>query len=151
MVVDSGGTMIRRVVTEEVNGRSRVKSDEPASDLWVTSRESPLGTAPADAFEALEPPSGGSRFRMVSLPPDAVMREILASRHVPGVGTDGFHKTATIDYVIILDGDVTLELDDGSVLLHPGDCVVQRNTNHAWRNHGDAPIRLLAVMVALDR
>jgi len=51
----------------------------------------------------------------------------------------------------ILDGDVTLELDDEKVLLHPGDCVVQRNTNHAWRNHGTAPIRLLAVMVALDR
>jgi mannose-6-phosphate isomerase-like protein (cupin superfamily) len=142
--------MIRRVVTEEVNGRSRIVSDEPADDLWVTSRASPLGAAPVPGVEGLEPPAGGSRFRMVSLPPDAVLREILATRPVPGVDPDGFHKTATVDYVLILDGDVTLELDDGSVVLHPGDCVVQRNTNHAWRNHGTAPIRLLAAMVALD-
>ena len=95
-------------------------------------------------------PPGGSVFRIVSLPPDAVMRAALAASSVPGMHTDGFHRTDTVDYVFILDGDVTLELDDESVVLHPGDCVVQRNTNHAWRNHGDGPIRLLAVMVAAD-
>ena len=78
-------------------------------------------------------------------------RDGLAANNVPGVDADGFHQTDTVDYVFILDGDVTLELDDSSVVLHPGDCVVQRATNHAWRNHGDTPIRLLAVMVALDR
>ena len=46
-------------------------------------------------------------------------------------------------------GDITLELDDGSVLLHPGDCVVQRETNHSWRNDNDFPVRLVAVMVSL--
>jgi mannose-6-phosphate isomerase-like protein (cupin superfamily) len=142
--------MIRRVVTEVVDGRSRIRSDGMAADLWVTSRHEPFGVDPVGGSMTLDVPSGGSRFRIVSLPPDAQMRAALASGNVPGVDADGFHRTATVDYVFILDGDVTLELDDEEVVLHPGDCVVQRNTNHAWRNHGSAPIRLLAVMVALD-
>ena len=143
--------MIRRVVTEVVEGRSRIASDGMAGDLWVTSSDEPLGVDPGGGSMSLAVPPGGSRFRIVSLPPDAQMRAALASGNVSGVDADGFHQTATVDYVFILDGDVTLELDDERVLLHPGDCVVQRNTNHAWRNHGTAPIRLLAVMVALER
>ena len=59
------------------------------------------------------------------------------------------HITDTVDYLYVLDGDLTLELDDGEVLLHPGDTVVQRRTTHAWRNDNDFPVRLVAVMVSL--
>ncbi len=142
--------MIRRVVTQDVGGRSVVRSDGLADDLWVTSRDEPLGDDPGDGAAVLEPPPGGTRFRLVSVPPDAVMRAALAAHAVPGVGADGFHRTHTVDYVLVLDGDITLELDDGAVVLHAGDCVVQRGTNHAWRNLGNVPVRLLAVMVALD-
>jgi uncharacterized cupin superfamily protein len=86
---------------------------------------------------------------LVSLPPDAVMRAALASGSVEGVDPEGFHRTNTVDYVFVLDGPVELVLDEGSVVVAPGDCVVQRATNHAWRNHGDAPIRLLTFMVGL--
>jgi uncharacterized cupin superfamily protein len=51
---------------------------------------------------------------------------------------------------MILEGEVTLELDDGKVELHPSDCIVQRATNHRWRNHGTRPARMVAVMVNLD-
>jgi len=142
--------MIRRVVTHDVGGRSAVRSDGPADDLWVTSSDQPLGEDPSDGLAVLEPPSGGSRFRVVSVPPDEVMRAVLAAHAVPGVGADGFHRTRTIDYVLVLDGDITLELDDEAIVLHAGDCVVQRGTNHAWRNLGDSPVRLLAVMIAVD-
>ena len=83
----------------------------------------------------MEPPAGGVRFRVASIPPNSPR----------------FHVTNTVDYLYVLDGDITLELDDGSVLLHPGDCVVQRETNHSWRNDNDFPVRLVAVMVSLAR
>ena len=145
--------MVRRVVTEIVDGRSRVRSDGPASsgwceELWVTTPELPLGTDPASVEESLEPPPGSTRWRLVSLPPDAIMRAALAERKTAGVDARGFHATRTVDYVYILDGPVELELDDGSVMLQPGDCVVQRGTKHAWRNHGESAVRLLCVMVA---
>ncbi len=62
-----------------------------------------------------------------------------------GVAVDEafFHLTNTVDLIYVLDGDVTLRMEEGEVLLHPGDCVVQRNTNHAWGNPSDRPVRLL--------
>lgn len=145
--------MVRRVVTEVVDGRSRVVVDGPApsgwcEDLWVTMPAAPLGVDPVTIQDGLEPPAGGTRFRIATLPPDAVMRAALAEHKTEGVDAQGFHATKTVDYVLVLDGPVELELDDGSVLLQPGDCVVQRGTNHAWRNRNEGPIRLLTVMVS---
>ena len=57
------------------------------------------------------------------------------------------HKTKTIDYIILLKGDVTLLLDEDEVRLKPFDVVVQRGTNHAWVNNGDEPALLIAVLI----
>ena len=57
------------------------------------------------------------------------------------------HKTETIDYIILLKGDVTLVLDQEEVDLKPFDVVVQRGTNHAWVNNGDEPALLIAVLI----
>ena len=57
------------------------------------------------------------------------------------------HKTETIDYIILLKGDVSLILDEDEVRLKPFDVVVQRGTNHAWVNHGDEPALLIAVLI----
>lgn len=146
--------MVRRVVTEVVNGRSRVVQDGPAptgwcEELWVTTPAAPYGLDPTQVEPSLEPPAGGTRFRIATLPPDAVMRAALAEQQTEGVDAQGFHATNTVDYVFILDGPVELELEEGSVLLQPGDCIVQRGTKHAWRNRNDAPIRLLTVMVSV--
>jgi mannose-6-phosphate isomerase-like protein (cupin superfamily) len=144
---------VRRVVTAEVDGRSRVVIDDDAphtwcDDVWLATADEPLGADPAGVVRPNEAPAGTTTFRIVTLPPDAEMRAALAANPTEGVAADGFHRTKTIDYVFILDGSVDLALDDGSVHLQPGDCVVQRETNHAWRNHNDHPIRLLAVMVS---
>ena len=141
----------RRIVTEEVEGRSRVLSDaEVASqyfldEIWVTTPDDPMGH---DAgAPVLEPPIGHSLFRVCYLPPDAEMRAMMAqSGSEGGLDAEGWHRTQTVDYVYVLDGPVELVLDEGSVIVEPGDCVVQRGTNHAWRNHGDKPIRLIAVL-----
>jgi Uncharacterized conserved protein, contains double-stranded beta-helix domain len=60
------------------------------------------------------------------------------------------HKTKTIDYIILLDGDVTLLLDEDEVRLKPFNVVVQRGTNHAWVNNGDKPALLIAVLIDSD-
>ena len=57
------------------------------------------------------------------------------------------HKNETIDYIILLKGDVTLILDNEEVDLKPFDVVVQRGTNHAWVNNGDEPALLIAVLI----
>ena len=145
---------VRRIVTEEVDGRSRVAVDGAAphtwcDEVWMTTAGGPLGADPNGDPQPLTPAPGGTYFRMVAVPPDAVMRARLAAGSVPDVDAEGFHRTPTVDYVYVLDGPVELVLDDGSVVVGPGDCVVQRGTNHAWRNHGDQPIRLLCVMVGV--
>jgi mannose-6-phosphate isomerase-like protein (cupin superfamily) len=149
---------VRRVVTGEVDGRSMILADgAPEStaiweDLWVTGPGDPLGHDP-DGADDLEPPAGALRWRLFSVPPDAVLRTMIAEHAGDGAAVIDdafFHQTNTVDYVYVLDGgDLTLRLDDGEVLLHPGDCVVQRATKHAWRNLNDTPVRLLVVMASL--
>ena len=60
----------------------------------------------------------------------------------------GMHTTDTIDFEVVLEGEVWLELDDGvEVHLRPGDTVVQNGTRHAWRNHGDTTARLAVFLI----
>ncbi|TWC95917.1 cupin domain [Sphingobium sp. AEW010] len=79
------------------------------------------------------------------------------ARNAPGLAelmepsAPGFHTTETIDYVIVLDGEVVLEVDDDSTRLHPGDCVVQLGSRHAWRNPTDRPATLAVVMLGAPR
>ncbi|WP_261567313.1 cupin domain-containing protein [Frankia gtarii] len=149
---------VRRVVTGEVEGRSTILTDGPPpssaiwENLWITGAGDPLGHDPVEAGD-LEPPPGGLRWRLFSVPPDKALRQMIAEHAGDGleVGDEAFfHQTRTVDFVYVLDGgDLTLELEEGEVLLHPGDCVVQRGTNHAWRNRNDVPVRLLVVMSSL--
>lgn len=105
------------------------------------------------------PPVGGFRFGMFTLPPQshavgpqpadtaAAAREL--EEKLPGLAkymepdAPGMHTTDTIDFEVVLDGEVWLELDDGKeVHLKPGDTVVQNGTRHAWHNKGHKPARL---------
>ncbi len=87
---------------------------------------------------------------MFELPDDAVVADYLRAPGVAHGADASFHRTNTLDYVLILDGEITLELDQGSVRLGPGDCVVQRTTNHARRNESGMPVRMAVVMVWLE-
>jgi quercetin dioxygenase-like cupin family protein len=60
------------------------------------------------------------------------------------------HKTDTIDYIILLRGDVTLILDEEEIDIKPHDVVIQRGTNHAWVNNGSEPALLIAVLIDND-
>ena len=140
------------------SGRSYVVSDgAPSSvagfdELWQSAGADPLASAAGSGGPptSLEPAPGGSSWRVFDLPPDAVVAAYLASQNVPEVEASGFHRTDTLDYVMILDGEVTLELDRGAVTLGPGDCVVQRATRHAWRNRTGRPVKMAVVMIRLQ-
>ncbi|MVX20253.1 cupin domain-containing protein, partial [Escherichia coli] len=104
------------------------------------------------------PGPGGSLFRLISYPPkrpdgwtpppgvtfESGLKEM--SEKVPGMGdhferdAPGMHTTDTIDYGIVVRGEMTLELDDGEIIhLRQGDCIVQNGTRHRWRNPSPEP------------
>jgi quercetin dioxygenase-like cupin family protein len=145
------GAAPRRIVTgHDVTGRGRIVCDGPAPaarsvsdgatfyEMWVTAASpAPIGAAepePSRQGEVLGPPSHGTRVRVVDMP--------------PGAGSP-MHRTETVDYGVVLEGKITLVLDDGSATtVGPGELVVQRGTDHAWENRSSTVTRILFVLVA---
>ncbi|MGC5567808.1 cupin domain-containing protein [Streptomyces sp. FR-108] len=123
----------------------------------------PRGT-PADlsaTAESLLPGPGGSGMTMVRFPPSSVFASVDVTaadeeqrQALPGLAQrfdperPGFHTTPTVDYVIVLEGELWLELDHGSeTLLRKGDVVIQNGTPHAWHNRTSQPATIAAVSV----
>ena len=157
----------RRVVVSTVAGRSVIQSDEelPAyrfttipgyehTFLWATDGVPDLTRtqAPPIRPRSVVPGPGGSTLQMVSFPPVSVMASPTFDREasrrealerLPGLAdtfeteSGGMHRTATVDYAVVFDGEIDLELDDGRVVhLRHGDIVVQNGARHAWKNRG---------------
>ncbi len=141
----------RRIVTgHDEAGRSVVLSDGPTPttesldngaafhEIWATA-DTP---APISATEPVEPTA-----RPLQVAPDP-RGTIVHVIDMPPGSVAPMHRTQTIDYGVVLDGEVDLELDDGSVLtMTRGDVVVQRGTTHAWHNRSATPARLFFVNV----
>ncbi len=168
---------VRRVVTgHDANGRSIFLSDGPApsvyvpqgnpnvslTDLWITAEMPASNAGDADSTMAapfqLLPPQNGTVVRILELPPDAERDYGNTEEYFKGMGGDGnlikgskrhpgMHCTDTVDYIVILTGEIWALMDDGEVLLRAGDCLIQRGTNHAWSNRSDKPCRFVAVLV----
>jgi len=143
---------------------SRGTGSVVVTELWKTEG------APADnrgsedavgpAFR-LSPPPQGSVFRIIEYPPDRERLPALArERDTPDDGsgrreaTDrgnprhpGFHKTQSVDYAIVLGGEIYAMMDEGEVLLKAGDVLIQRGTNHAWSNRSNEPAYLAFVLI----
>ena len=122
------------------------------------------GADPTTGPLMLPPPQQGTRMRFVDIPPDTP--EFIA--HGAGRMKQAFaqigdekastvqahsphplmHRTESVDYGIVIDGEMTLVLDDSEVLLKPGSVVIQRGTNHAWANRSGRPCRMLFVLIA---
>lgn len=135
------------------------------AQLWATSAHPVCleqRNDPTLEYASLIPPLGGTSLAIFDFPPDSVMQnpadgvrayEELGAA-LPGLiesfepGNPGMHTTATIDYGIILEGEMWLELDHGeSRLVKPGDVVIQSGTRHAWRNKSERIARALFVMI----
>jgi len=135
-------------------------------EVWCT-RGSPAlvdnGADPSVGPLMLPPPQQGTRIRFVDIPPDTAdylahggerMQEAFAQIgdvKASTVKADSphplMHRTESVDYGIVIDGEMTLVLDDSEVLLKAGSVVVQRGTNHAWANRSGRPCRMLFVLV----
>jgi mannose-6-phosphate isomerase-like protein (cupin superfamily) len=137
-------------------------------EVWNT-RETPalidrVSEEPFEAQLTLAPPKQGTRIRVLDIPPEtdalkqvdkleaqALFAEIGAADASTHAGSTSrhphMHRTQTVDYGIILEGEITLLVDDGEVLVQAGDIVIQRGTNHAWANRSGRPCRIAFILI----
>ena len=166
---------VRRVLTgHDADGRSTIIADGFAANM----KEMPAGSGlavtelwetavPADNAGTqdagnrrvrLEPPKGGTLFRIVEFPPDSQWQnradardwaKALDATHAPDrSSTDPMmHKTNTVDYIVVLKGEIHAILDKGETLLKAGDVFIQRGTNHSWSVRGNEPCIVAVVLV----
>jgi hypothetical protein len=136
-------------------------------DVWKTaaspvllSREEP---DPTVGPKQIHPPHNGTVIRISEIAPesDAIRnldphkaREVFKAMGNEGASTFGrggrhpfMHRTETLDYAVVLAGEIDLLLDDEDVHLKAGDVVIQRGTNHAWSNRSDKPCRMLYILI----
>lgn len=160
----------RSVVVEDAEASNILAPpgrDSGLINLWLTA------SVPADVDapdpltgppHGLLPPRGGTMFRFFQIPPgdrrgeppSAEVRAATAAafaamgaahEHDPDGPHQAMHRTRSVDYIILLKGEVTLILDEDTRDMKPLDVVIQRGTNHAWANYGTEPAVLMAVLV----
>jgi len=173
---------VRRVVTgQQADGKSVFVRDDlvdpvtvnllPGAEfhqIWGSDDTVPLPTdGNAPHAPTYFPPTAGFRFAFFTLGPDTVtlpadidlgaalaelgsklpgMADVMEPEHA------GMHTTDTVDFDLVISGEVWLELDDGAeVHLHPGDTVVQNGTRHAWHNKTDKPCVLAVALIGARR
>jgi len=137
---------VRRLVTGHRGGKAVILYDGPATNakvrpsglvstlLWTT-EESPASLADADRGNkeiGIPPPRDGSVFRVVDFP----------------AGAKGeMHRTRSIDYGIVVEGEIDMLLPQGEVHLRAGDVLVQQGTDHAWENRGTKNCRIAFILI----
>lgn len=158
-------------------GRSCIAEDGPSpvvltlavrpgyqnANLWRTHPGIAGEISPDDitAHEGVLPPKGGTVLRVIDFPPTPTDPEELRkqhaavfesmfrdARHQPSNPRHaGMHITATVDYAIVLQGEITAILEEDETILNTGDVLVQRGTNHAWANRTDNIARVAFVLI----
>lgn len=173
----------RRIVTgHDAQGRSVILEDRPPPrvariggevgpwfyEVWNTretpARIDPQSGEPLEPGIQLAPPRGGTRIRVLDIPPeDERLRDLspeAVRAHFAEVGaaeaaSEGgrgsrhpfMHRTETIDYGIVLEGELTLILDEGETVVRQGDIVIQRGTNHGWANRSGRNCRIAFILI----
>ncbi len=174
-IASAAASDIRRVVTGlDANNKAVVLFDSrmplqagpyglQATNLWVTNSY-PLGFSFKDDTSSIpvgiSPLDNGTKFRVVEFPPldpatEAKMEPGFLMKAVgPAAPARGLpvthplmHRTRSVDYAVVLSGEIDMMLDDTAVHLKPGDTIVQQATNHAWVNHGKETCRILFVLM----
>ena len=140
---------VRRVVTgHDTKNVAKVLIDGPATNhkgtegrstlMWITDK-SPADMTVGETIEdtgarivGTPPPPNGTRFCVIDFPPGNAAH---------------MHRTETIDYVIVIEGEIEMDMDNSTVKLKQGDILVQRGTNHAWANRSGKRTRVAFVLV----
>jgi naringenin degradation protein FdeH len=167
---------VRRVVTgHDASGKAIVLRDGDAPNakvrqatgltsilVWVTD-ESPADVSrSADRAEreiGVAPPPRGSIFRVVDFPPlgatridnAAMLREMGLAHGAGGARSSLMHRTKSIDYAVVMSGEIDMLLDDAEVHLKAGDVLVQQGTIHAWENRGSEICRVAFVLIDAEQ
>jgi mannose-6-phosphate isomerase-like protein (cupin superfamily) len=157
---DANGKAVVLIDGEAPNVKLRANTNIASTQLWVTDE------CPADISQdtdraareiGVAPPARGSVLRIVESPPLAGAQPAVDSaalRRDMGLPAEAeparhpfMHRTRTVDYAIVLEGEIDMLLDEEEVHLRAGDVVVQQGTNHAWVNNGTRPCRIAFVLI----
>jgi hypothetical protein len=168
---------IRRIVTGiDAEGRSFIEQDGPSpaefssparpgyrmTNLWRTTGAATFKDADSiTEHRGVLPPKGGTVIRIIEWPPEPAdpeqMRELMAqtframypdAHHNPRAGEHpGMHQTNSVDYALVMEGEIVAILDDGETLMRQGDVLIQRGTNHAWSNRSGKPVKVAFILV----
>jgi len=160
--VDKNGKAV--VLFDGANPHKVVRPNRSVTSrlLWVTD-QTPAdisGTTDRAASNiGIAPPHNGSVFRIIDIPPtppeiESLEKDYLHKQigdHAPKKGLPPshplMHRTLTIDYAIIMQGEIDMLLDDSEVHLKAGDVLIQQGTNHAWVNRGTEPCRIAFILI----
>ena len=167
----------RVVTGDDSQGRSSIVEDGPSpavrevpqrpgyrvTNLWRTVGASAPVNAPDSiaAHQGVAPPPGGTVLRVIDFPPEPrdpqelerMLHATFSSmyrdaQHAPRPGEHpGMHRTATVDYALMLQGELVAIMDEGETTLRAGDVLVQRGTRHAWANRSGQPARIAFILV----
>ena len=167
----------RIITEDDANGRSRIVEDAPATairtvaerpgyrsvNIWRTTSYPPsIGERDsATEHKGILPPPSGTVLRIIDFPPEHPDPEVRARQigalfggmfhdatHDKRDGKHpGMHRTHTVDYAIVLEGEIWAVMDDNETLMKTGDVLVQRGTNHAWANRSGKTARICFVLM----
>jgi quercetin dioxygenase-like cupin family protein len=171
----------RVLTADDARGESFIAEDGPSpsvrvvaqrpgyrvSNIWRT------GAAPSDVsapdsiaeHQGVSPPEGGTVLRIIDFPPEPTDPQELQrgleatfgsmyrdAQHAPKPGQHpGMHRTETIDYALMVEGEMVAIMDKQETVLRAGDVLIQRGTNHAWANRSGKPARIAFVLIAARR
>jgi quercetin dioxygenase-like cupin family protein len=171
----------RVLTADDAQGRSFISEDGPSpavrlvperpgyrvTNLWRTTGADAAVDAPDTIAEhkGVSPPCGGTVLRIIDFPPEPMDPQELErmmqatfgsmyrdAQHTPKPGEHpGMHRTNTVDYAIMLDGELVAIMDRQETALRAGDVLIQRGTNHAWANRSGRPARVAFVLVDARR
>ena len=147
-----------------------IRPGQLSFEVWKThATPAPIAAEepePAGGPRSLQPPRNGTVLRISVVPPETEetrrltpeqARELFRKSGAGEASTYGrggrhpmMHRTETVDYAVVLDGEITLILDEEEVQLKTGDVVIQRGTSHAWSNRSGKPVKMLYVLIDGD-
>jgi hypothetical protein len=170
-------TKIRRVVTgHDESGKAVILSDgecpnvihfaagQDSIHVWLN-ENTPAAFSdddPTNRYKALPPPPNGAAFRIVEFPPTTPERiaqltrkDVFADEKV-GLGEKArthpmMHRTDSVDYVVVMSGEIDMLMDDSEIHMKQGDVMVQQGTNHAWVNRSGKPCVVAFAMIGARR
>ena len=139
VITGHDGKNVAKVIRERPAANTKTPREGVASTLMWCTDAMPADIAAGENAEDMgarilgtAPPENGSRF--------------IVMEFAPGIASE-MHRTETIDYIVVLEGEIDMDMDDSTVKLRAGDVMVQRGTNHAWVNRSTAPARLAIVLL----